>query len=74
MRDVEHQRARGVGDVGRVLAAQPEAHVVLRQQHMPDAAQTSGSCARTHSSFGSVKLVSAGFDVSSSRRAAPTVW
>ena len=35
--------------------------------------QASGSCARTHSSLVSVKLVSAGFDVSSSRRAAPIV-
>ena len=35
--------------------------------------QASGSCVRTHSSFVSVKLVSAGFDVSSSRRVAPIV-
>ena len=31
--DVEQQRARGVGGVGRLLAGQPQAHVVLRQQH-----------------------------------------
>ena len=35
-RDVEQQRARGVGDIGRVLAAQPQAHVVLGQHHAGD--------------------------------------
>ena len=35
--DVEEQRPRGVRDVGRVLAGQPEVDVVLRQQHPPDA-------------------------------------
>ena len=67
-RHIEQQRAGRVGDVGRVLAAQAEADVVLRQQHVADAVPHFGSCARTQSSFVSVKLVSAGFDVSSSKR------
>jgi hypothetical protein len=33
--DIQHQSARGVGDVDRELPAQPETHVVLRQQHLP---------------------------------------
>ena len=35
--DVEEQRAGGVGDVDRTLAAEPQAHVVLGQQHVADA-------------------------------------
>ena len=35
--DVEEQRAGRVGDVDRVLAGEAETHVVLRQQHVPDA-------------------------------------
>ena len=67
-RDVEQQRARRVGDVDRVLAAQPEAHVVLRQQHVAHARPDVGLVRRTQSSFVSVKFVSAGLDVSSSSR------
>ena len=36
-RDVEQQRPRRVGDVGRVLAAEAQADVVLRQQDVRDA-------------------------------------
>ena len=36
LRDVEEQRPRGVRGVDRALAGQPEADVVLRQQHVPD--------------------------------------
>ena len=35
--DVEQQRARRVGDVDRALAAEPQPHVVLGQQHVRDA-------------------------------------
>jgi hypothetical protein len=36
MRDVEEQRAGGVRHVDRPLAAQPQPHVVLRQQDVGD--------------------------------------
>ena len=36
-RDVEQQRARGVGHVDRPLAGQPQPHVVLGQHHVRDA-------------------------------------
>ena len=37
LRDVEQQRARGVGDVDRALAGQLQPHVVLGQHHVRDA-------------------------------------
>ena len=64
VRDVEEQRARRVGDVGGAIAGQPEADVVLGQQHRADARPELGLVARTQSSLGSVKPVSAGFEVS----------
>ena len=36
MRDVEQQRPRGVGHVGRALAGQAEAHIVLREENLRD--------------------------------------
>ena len=70
--DVEEQRPRGVGDVDRVLAGQPQADVVLRQQDVPDRARRSRARgARSHSSFGAVKPVSARFPVSSISRSSP---
>ena len=36
-REIEQDRARAVGLVERVLAGQPEPHVVLGQQHVGDA-------------------------------------
>ena len=74
LRDVEHQRARRIGDVDGVLARQ------ARSARSPSAAaragrgpRRSGSCCRTHSSLVSVKFGSAGLQVSSSSRAAPIV-
>ncbi len=37
--DVEEQRPRRVGRVDRALACEPEAHVVLREQHVRDPAE-----------------------------------
>jgi len=37
VRDIEKQRARGVGDIDRVLARQLEADIVLGHQHSRDA-------------------------------------
>jgi hypothetical protein len=55
-----------------VLAGQPQAQVVLGQQHVRHPLQTSGSWSRTHSSFGAVKPVSASLPVSWISRSGPT--
>ena len=71
--DVEQQRAGGVGDVDRALAAEPQAHVVLGQQHVADArVDARARAVRSHSSFGAVKPVSARLPVSEISRSRPT--
>ena len=72
--DVEQQRPGRVGDVGGVLAAQPQADVVLGQQRSwRSGRRQSGSWRRSHSSFGAVKPGSARLPVSSISRSRPTV-
>ena len=72
-RDVEQQRAGRVGDVDRAArrtaaaARSPWAAARARS-----ARSASGSCSRSHSSFGAVKPVSARLPVSSTRRSKPT--
>ena len=72
-RDVEQQRPGGVGDVGRVLAAQAQAHVVLGKRDPRDLREDLGSWRRSHSSFGAVKPGSARLPVSDSSRSSPIV-
>ena len=50
-----HSVPDGIGHVADLLAGQAQAQVVLGQQHVRTRANTSGSCLRTHSSFGAVK-------------------
>ena len=71
MRDVEEQRPGRIGDVGRELAGEPQANVVLRQEHVRDPRVESGSCRRSQSSFGAVKPGSARLPVSSISRCEP---
>ena len=57
----------------RVLAGQPQPHVVLGQQDVARSrAQISGSCSRTHTSLGAVNPVSASLPVISISRSRPT--
>ena len=44
--DVEEQRARGIGDVGRALTRKAEAHIVLRKEDVADPARRPRARAR----------------------------
>jgi hypothetical protein len=72
-RHVEHQRAGRVGDVDRVLAAQPPTDVVLRQQHVAHARQISGSCGANPEQLGQREVGQRGIRRELEQRLAPIV-